>query len=362
MNLHVLPDSKFSQVFIQHIQRLNLSSTNRFVVRSNAAKLTHVDSSFPFAKAGSHPFRKLVGDTLQYDKVFIHNFSPVLYPWVATSSFRELSWMMWGADVYGLSFVKYSFLEKETRNLYKENRGSLSNWLYELKVKLVAARFRERAYSKVNKVLTWMKGEHQFAQEHISSLHASHEFFFYANQQSYEQLPTVVEIATSEKPKTYIVGNSGYPVNNHLDALEAVQRLGREVQLKVPVSYGDPHYIKLLRKACEERGYGNVAFIDQYMSGADYIQFLSEADGLIMNTIRPQGYGNILMMMAMGKPVFMNSRNVSLNDLVDMGIQPLLIDQVGESVPSGQLQKTAAIVKAYFSQQRLDERYTSLFS
>ncbi len=54
-------------------------------------------------------------------------------------------------------------------------------------------------------------------------------------------------------------------------------------------------------------------------------------------------------------------RIFSLRDLEDMGIQPLLIGQVGEDVPTDQLQKTAAMVKAYFSQQRLDERYTALF-
>ncbi len=99
-------------------------------------------------------------------------------------------------------------------------------------------------------------------------------------------------------------------MNNHVDALETIRKLGRDVQLKIPVSYGDSHYISLLRKVCEERGYKNIVFVDQYMTSADYAQFLSEVDGLVMNTIRPQGYGNIFMMMAMGKPVFMNAKNI----------------------------------------------------
>ncbi len=200
MNLHILPDSKFSQVFVQHIQRLNLSSTNKFVARSNASKLTHLDSTIPFAKAGTRQFRNLVGDTLQYNKVFIHNFSPVLYPWVAKESFRELNWMMWGADVHGLSFVKYSFLENETQNVYKENRGSLSHWLYELKIKLVAARFRDRAYAKVNKVLTWMKGEHQFARDHIPSLQASHDFFSTPTSSPTNNYPLRCKLPHPKKP------------------------------------------------------------------------------------------------------------------------------------------------------------------
>jgi hypothetical protein len=36
------------------------------------------------------------------------------------------------------------------------------------------------------------------------------------------------------------------------------------------------------------------------MAFEEYLNFLAASDGLIMNTVRPQGYGNILMMMYVG--------------------------------------------------------------
>ena len=93
-----------------------------------------------------------------------------------------------------------------------------------------------------------------------------------------------------------------------------------QADLLIPVSYGDKRYISFLKKHLKFK-YGKVEFVDRYMEFEEYLNFLATSDGLIMNTIRPQGYGNILMMMYIGKPVFFNPKNISLQDLDSAGLK-----------------------------------------
>jgi len=83
---------------------------------------------------------------------------------------------------------------------------------------------------------------------------------------------------------------------------------------------------------------------------------------LIMNTVRPQGYGNILMMMYIGKPVFFNPKNISLPDLDSAGLKWLPIESLksADNLKGDVLNKNAVI--NLLSHDRLLQEYRRLFS
>lgn len=363
MNLHILPDSKFSQAFYQNIKTIGLSGNNKFVIRSNAKKLQYIEDDLPFAKASSTTFRNLTGDTLHYKKVFIHNFSPVLYRWVAANSFHNLNWMVWGSDLYNLPFIHHEFYEELTKSILPGSYASLRSLLYDIKIRFSALPHKEKAFSKISTVHTWMKSEYEFARRNLPSLLATHNFFFYENQLPYENFKSATATnKKNEKVKTFLVGNSGYAINNHLDAIEFALGLEKELRLKIPVSYGDSRYISKLRKFCSERKYRNIEFIDRHVPGKEYFGFLEGIDGLIMNTIRPQGYGNIFIMMALGKPVFFNKKNISLPDLINMGLKPFLLNQMENNILGDETRRAETIIKSHFSHERLVSLYSALFA
>src|SRR5690606_14419999 len=107
----------------------------------------------------------------------------------------------------------------------------------------------------------------------------------------------------------YIVGNSATPELNHLDAIDWMEENGVEADLVVPLSYGDMRYAQFLRKQKPAYRHGTIRFLTEYMSFDGYLNLLASADGLIMNNVRPQGYGNILMMMYLGKQDFLKARH-----------------------------------------------------
>ena len=114
MNLHILPDSKFSDRFYSNLVELGIERENNCIVRTNESTLKRVTHPIPYARFGSDAFSQLVEDTLQYNKVFIHQFSPLMYRWVAENKFQELNWCVWGADIYNLPGIAKEFYEPLT--------------------------------------------------------------------------------------------------------------------------------------------------------------------------------------------------------------------------------------------------------
>jgi dTDP-N-acetylfucosamine:lipid II N-acetylfucosaminyltransferase len=358
MNLHILPDSKFSQKFYSTIKEISLLSSNKFIVVTPSAKLQFVQEPLGFAKINSPAFINFIGQTYRYDRVFIHQFSPLLYRWVAQNSFKELNWMIWGGDLYNLPDADFNFYEEETRRYIKKQWIS-PNWLYHLKVLLTNSKFKDQAYSKVSRVFTWMNSEYQFASDQIPSLKAKHEFFFYENETAYHEVEMTKSNLNSENGY-FILGNSGTPTNNHLDAIKFLNELGVKTNLIVPVSYGEAGYIKYIKSRTNFYKGGRIEFLDKFMSSSDYMSLLKKSEGLIMNNIRPQGYGNIFLMMALGKPVFLNSKNISVDDLTNSGLVWNEISAIG-STNQYLIPKRDALLNL-LSHSKLIELYGKYFS
>ncbi|HEY0654420.1 MAG TPA: hypothetical protein VGD65_14870, partial [Chryseosolibacter sp.] len=249
MNLHILPDSKFSEAFYLNMKEAGLLKNNVFVVRTNQKNLKYVKQAIPFAPLYSADFSNYVGDTATYKRVFVHQLAPLMFRWIAKHSFRELHWMSWGTDLYNLPFIKQNFFEPETLAFIRKSKFDLQHFLYVTKVYVTNMLFKDRAYSKVNSLLTWMRSEVDFARKALPTLKARHDYFFYENQVPYERIDHIVRGDTKAANTTLklIVGNSGTPSGNHLDAIRLLQNLSVKADLYIPVSYGEADYISFLK-------------------------------------------------------------------------------------------------------------------
>ena len=363
MNLHIVPDNVFSNKFCANLEELGVLNKNKVVVRTNAAKLRSVKYDLPFAKLYSREFENHCGNTAEYDAVFIHQFTPLLYRWVATNDFKALNWMVWGADLYNLPGIAAELYEELTLSQYIRSKFSLERMLYQLKVLFLHQRFKNAAYKKVRRVLTWMSTEFDFAREHLPIPQARHEFFFYENELPYQALNKVMDGRSQVKADgvpTYILGNSSSPDLNHLDAVSWMQREGIQANLRIPVSYGDKRYTDFLKRNLSFYKGGQIDFVDRYMNIEEYLRFLYQSDGLIMNNIRPQGYGNIFMMMYLGKKVFLNEKNISVKDLNDRGLVWFPLHDLRDQRPVNLTHNQAAVLRL-LSHDHLLNVYRQLF-
>jgi dTDP-N-acetylfucosamine:lipid II N-acetylfucosaminyltransferase len=364
MNLHIVPDNVFINNFYNNLQESGTVDNNKIIVRTPYTKLKSIRHNLPFGRLYSSEFSALTGDTASYKKVFIHQFTPLLYKWVAKNEFRELDWMVWGADLYNLPSVRLALYEPKTRSGYIWKKVSLQDLLYRTKVKLLHGRHEKTAYAKVNNVLTWMTSEYEFALRHLPTLRAQHQFFFYENQMPYQALDQIMlerKTPVRQKHPAYILGNSATSELNHLDALASMSESGVQADLLVPVSYGDSAYARFLKKNVSFYKGGKIEFLDRYMNFKEYLELLYGSDGLIMNNIRPQGYGNIFMMMYLGKKIFLNEKNLSIPELARAGLTWQPVTRIGSNDELKWNQNKALVAKL-LSHSVLLNKYRELFS
>jgi dTDP-N-acetylfucosamine:lipid II N-acetylfucosaminyltransferase len=362
MNLHIVPDNVFINKFYDNLLELGIAENNRLVVRTNSKTVRYLKHNFPFAPLYSGAFEELTGPTRAYQKVFIHQFTPLLYRWVATHELRELNWMVWGSDLYNLPAVRMELYESLTLRRYIKRKFSASDFLYRAKVAILHEAFRSGAYMKVSHILTWMKSEYDFASNHLTDLKAGHRFFFYENDMPYQALDEVMREPPPRNDKPlYILGNSSTAELNHMDAVAWMNEAGVKADLALPISYGDARYSHFLKNNLLFYRGGELRFVDQYMNFNEYLQFLYKVDGLIMNNIRPQGYGNIFMMMYLGKKVFLNEKNLSIPELTRAGLIWRAVTKMNVSDDLNWKENRTAVTKL-LSHSSLLETYGQLFS
>ena len=97
------------------------------------------------------------------------------------------------------------------------------------------------------------------------------------------------------------------------------------------------------------------------MSFDEYVSFLWRADAIVMHSMRPQGYGNIFMMMYMEKPVFMNEKNISVSDLNENGMTWHSLTDL-KNIKSLERSSNRQAVVDLLSHEKLMGIYKELFS
>jgi hypothetical protein len=119
-----------------------------------------------------------------------------------------------------------------------------------------------------------------------------------------------------------LLGNSATPCNNHLEAFELLRErfdlAGRRVV--VPLSYGDANYAEQVVQA-GRRLLGD-AFLPlrEFMPRAEYIRLLHGCGTVVMNHVRQQAVGNLLISGLLGARLFVHPASPVLRWLHRRGV------------------------------------------
>ena len=112
----------------------------------------------------------------------------------------------------------------------------------------------------------------------------------------------------SDKLLRIVVGNSASSDNCHIELFNMISWLSNyNVEIVCPLAYGEKSY----RNTVISEGvrlFGNkISFMTEYMPLRDYISFLNSFDVGIYNTNRQQGLKNIMIMISLGKKVYLRT-------------------------------------------------------
>jgi hypothetical protein len=283
------------------------------------------------------------------DRIILHGIYDDFWLWYFNfrrGLLEKTFWFIWGGDLY-----YYKFRPKIIRSQINEF-------------------LRKRMFSKLNRIITFNTGNYGIYKK-IYNENARLSKAFYPFRYSYDDLDRLMERKREDGPLRIIAGNSASENNLHNEILDALSGLKDEpLEIFMPLSYGviEDYVNSVIEKGKELFG-DRFKPLTEHMDEMEYYTLLSRMDVGFYYQDRPQGMGNILPLVYMGKKVFIKSNMVTWELFKDLGIEVfdshdakrMDIAQFS-SISERSAEKNGAIIREAFSKEMCIRNWSDIFS
>ena len=316
---HFIVQEKFTSAYINFFKVCMSEYDNRFIIKEiknsdYILNLINEEKVYKIKDGKTIRFQKKVTRSLEEsDKIIISGASA----WEIGFSILPLKYIkktviqFWGADFYNFKL--------STRSLKKILKRDIAFYLFR----------------NVSSLVFLISGEYEKFVE-ITSISKNYMIapmpFDPLNHVDY----SLYRGRSNESPYLNImVGNSATKNNCHIDAFRKLTRF-TNIRVYCPLSYGEREYKHEVIKTGKELFGENFIPIQQYMNQTEYLDFLSTMDIGVFNNDRQQAMGNILLLLGLGKKIFLRTSTSMWSDFFSQGYVIFPIDEL-ESVTKEEL-------------------------
>jgi dTDP-N-acetylfucosamine:lipid II N-acetylfucosaminyltransferase len=165
-----------------------------------------------------------------------------------------------------------------------------------------------------------------------------------------------------------LVGNSATFSGNHIEVLDLLHQLGVQgQQIVAPLSYGSKQYAQKLTEVGVDYFGDNFEPLMDFMPVEEYVATIRKCGYVIMNHVRQQAVGNIVIMLYLGARVFVRHENPVYNFFTDMGVSLSTVqeleanpDLLATPLTSEESDRNRSLVSDHWSRDRAYERTRKL--
>ncbi len=311
-----------------------------------------------------------------YDLVVVHSLHPF---WLSViNGCRQdvtFVWVGWGYDYYDLLYpdkqalllplTAQQFGQPAPKSPQKKRHlpGLLRHWLEKIRLNPD----KKAAIAKMALFSPVLPNEYPLIKAAFGA-----KQFPAAVQWNYGSLEEVLLkgfIDRQMSGQNILLGNSASASCNHLDILDwlASSTSLQGQQVICPLSYGDTAYASAIKTTGQQLLPANFLPLTDFMPLQQYLDLVSSCSHLIMNHVRQQGVGNILIMLYLGAMVFLREENPCYDYFRQQGFvlysvqqlqqQPGLLQQ---QLNPEQQQHNRQLLFGIWSKQVLDARTADL--
>ena len=340
--LHCMHADKFIDPFIAFIDKHFDSSRHLFLIRQFDKFPTRPRSNaILLKKNGISPKRILVyfKNLNRAEKVILHGLFHreifivlLLQPWLL----KKCYWIMWGGDLYRFPHKNRRFLSKQFE------------------------RVRAIVIKRIGHLVTYIKGDYDLARSWYGAKGQYHECLMYPSN-LYKERPIRPKKNTARI--NILVGNSADPANNHLDAFERLLPFRNDkVFFYCPLSYGNRANANSIKTAGSELFGDRFIPLLDFMPLEEYADLLDQIDIAVFAHQRQQGMGITILLLGLGKKVFMSSDVTPWRLFMKLGVKVFDVNEL-DMTPINEKEATRnrEIVASYFSERKLVEQYSEIF-
>ncbi len=262
-----------------------------------------------------------------YDVVFIHSMPYNFYQFVTWIPEKKIViWWGWGFDIYesqaGLPpIVNIDMFKAKTRRyVNKKGYSAIKFWVTHFIGRNTAKSLQEAALKRINYYQPVIKLEMDLMRQ--NKFFKAKEFYYKHGE------PILEEFVERVENGNIILGNSATPSNNHLDAVEVIQKLKQKNQkIIIPLSYGYKRYKAWLKPYLPGI---DIQPIYDFMPFDKFFQIVDKCSYAVYGTIRQQAMGNISHAISKGIKVFLYKDSLAYQNHIALGFVVFAIEDMTE--------------------------------
>ena len=314
----------------------------------------------------------------KYDFVVIHSLHPF---WVSVVNACPGSvvfvWIGWGYDYYDIIYPDQNklLLEETLKDKLdhkdagpRKNIFHLPTWLRSIIEAIKLNPDKISAIEKISLFSPVLPNEYDTVKKHFGGTRFPQETKW--NYGSLEEVLLNGFIGRKVSGNNILLGNSASNTSNHRDILGWLK--GHKSKLShrriiCPLSYGDSTYAQRIEDFGLESIGNNFQALRKFMPLQSYLQIIESCSHLIMNHVRQQGVGVIIIMLYLGSTVFLREENPAYRYLKEIGFNIYSIQQLQENfallnaeLSLEQKQKNIDLLYKIWSKQALDNKTSEL--
>ena len=333
--IHIIPQDKFFCTYIEDIYKIGEEANNKIFIRGNVCDTELFQTSRPVEYLGydkDHIIERLKVISPQ-DKLFVSWYDVFIADAIIKSGIQcKVYAYLMGGEFYNDPAEYHDFWTYDCKTRYyirrhQRQHGVLAfpiRTIYKLPFYLydsykhskeIKRRYQHKLETlrRLDYIVTPKNNtaEIDFIKKMYPTFHAEHAFGGFDQNVDIAQSIKYEFVDKTNKPIIVLLGNSGDPMNNHMDALKYFNS-DRFVDSKIicPLSYGNKVYIAFIEKWLNNKLGSRFIALKTYMKRDDYVRFLSSVDVIVMNHNRQQAFGNTITALCLGKPVYMKKNSV----------------------------------------------------
>ncbi|MCH4880462.1 4-alpha-L-fucosyltransferase (Fuc4NAc transferase) [Pseudomonas sp. TMW22090] len=362
--LHLARDEKFIDQAIKAFEHAAPGASDLYVYSNKPLKLVKSRATIP--SITSVLTGKISKHFSKYDLIIVHSLDQVWYKAILKlPKSIPVVWIGWGYDYYDIIY------DSRTKTLLPltslelnitSNKAKLFKKIKNTLKKIVFPTNKSKVVERINFFSPVLPAEYIM----VSTQFSGKKFPDYAlwNYGNLEE--DLVKDFTNAQANgsSILVGNSASAENNHLDSFFLLSNLGIDSrEIISPLSYGDEQYRDLiLKKGREQFGDRFEPLID-FMPIGDYVKILESCGFVIMNHIRQQAVGNIVIMLYLGAKIFLREECPTYNFFRDQGAVIFSIQEleknpalIHEQLDNASMMINRHIVKNNWSKEVSDKK------
>lgn len=366
--LHLASDEKFIDQAIRAFERAAPGANYLYVYGKKPLKF--VRSPAEIISVGNLLWGGMSKKLSGYDVVIVHSLNPIWYKSILRlSEDVPVVWLGWGYDYYD---IIYESREKMFLPLTgAEIKESLTQTRLVKIIRLIIKRvlFSEKKLEIIRRIDFFspvLPAEYCM----VSDKCPGAGFPEYApwNYGNLEEDFIKGFENSLVMGDSILVGNSASAENNHIDSFFLLSQVGvNDRKVIVPLSYGDAKYRDLILIKGRELLSECFEPLTDFVPISEYVRALESCGFVVMNHVRQQAVGNIVIMLYLGAKVFLRKECPTYAYLLDQGAVIYTIqeleenpDLLNERLDHESIEINRKIIKCNWSKETSDRKTINL--